>query len=119
MLRKIGKRLAIAASLGAMSGTAFATYTCQGTISGVSLNQSGTVTISSPASGLGTFYVCQVGSTMNGVGPEQCKAMLAMFYIARSSGQQVQWHFSDSLTCTSHPSWDWLSGWYFGPTLMD
>jgi hypothetical protein len=119
MIAQVCKRLSFALVLCAVSTAASANYTCQGTVTGVSLNQAGVVTVSSPSSGLPTFYVCQIGATTNGVGPEQCKAMLGMLYIARVSGQQVQWHFSDSLTCATHANWDWLSGWYFGPTIMD
>ena len=57
------------------SSPAWATYTCIGTIDGVALNPSGTVTVSSVTSGLPMFYVCQIGNTLNGVGPEQCKAI--------------------------------------------
>jgi hypothetical protein len=114
-IRRIGTTLVLMAS----SSAAFANYYCSGTVQTVSLNQSGIVTVSSPSSGLGTFYLCQIGATTNGIGPEQCKAMLSMLYLARATGQKVGFTFDDSLTCTTHPSWAWLSGWYYGPTLED
>lgn len=113
-IRRIGAALVLMTST-----SAFAAYECQGTIQSVSLNPSGVVTVHSPSSGLGVFYVCQIGSTTNGVGPEQCKAMLSLLYIARSTGQRVSFTFDDSLSCTTHPSWSWLTGWYYGPTLQD
>jgi hypothetical protein len=119
MFGQIIRRIGAASVLMASTSAAFANYACQGTIQSVSLNPSGVVTVHSPASGLGTFYICQIGSTTNGVGPEQCKAMLSLLYIARSTGQQVAFTFDDSLSCTTHPGWAWLTGWYYGPTLMD
>ena len=103
----------------AMTSTGVLAYGCQGPIASVALNPGGLVTVSSPASGLNTFYVCQIGATVNGVGPEQCKAILSMLYVARTTGQQVQWQFNDGLTCGQHGDWAYLTGWYFGPTLLD
>jgi hypothetical protein len=85
----------------------------------VALNPSGALTVTSIASGLNTFYVCQIGSTINGVGPEVCKAIYAQMLAAKTSGQTVQWYFSDALSCTTHPTWDWLTGWYYGPSLAN
>jgi len=114
LLRGVGLSCALA-----LPSAAFANYACAGLIDQVSLNQSGVVTVTSMDSGLGTFYVCQIGATTSGIGPEQCKAMYAMLLVARSSQQRIAWTFSDSLTCTTHPTWAWLSGWYYGPTVMD
>jgi hypothetical protein len=66
-------------------------------------------------------YLCEIEGTTasaNGsVTPEECKSMLAVLLVAQVSRQSVEVDFSDSLTCTSHPSWAWLAGWYFGPVL--
>jgi hypothetical protein len=112
-------RLAAAIVAMSLAAPAWANYVCQGTIDSVALNTGGTVTVQSTAAGLYPAFICAIGTTVNGVGPEQCKAILAMLITARTSGQQVQWYFSDGLTCTTHPAWAWLSGWYHGPVLMD
>lgn len=107
-------------SLALMSASpAFATYMCQGPIEAVALNPSGTVTVVSVASGLNTFYVCQIGSTTNGVTSEVCKAIYSQLLTAKATGQAVQWYFSDALSCTTHPNWDWLTGWYYGPSIVN
>ena len=97
------------------SATSWANYSCTGPIDWVALNQAGVVTVSSASSGLGVFYVCQIGTTTNNIGPEVCNAMFAQLTAARAMGTPVQWSFDDSLTCTTHPTWSWLSGWYYGP----
>ena len=118
LANSLGARLwVIVGLLGA--APAMANYTCQGVIDSVALNQAGTLTITSTSSGLNTFYVCQIANTFNGVGPEVCKAIYAQMLAARVSGQNVTWYFSDALSCTTHPVWDWLTGWYFGPQLAN
>lgn len=42
-----------------------------------------------------------------------------MLLTAQTSGKQIELWFNDSLTCTTHPAWAWLSGWYWGPRLHD
>ena len=99
------------------STPAWANYACLGTIDAVALNPGGIVTVTSNSSGPGVFYVCNIGSTANGVAPEQCKAIYASLLAARMSAQNVAWTFNDALTCTTHPTWSWLTGWYYGPEL--
>jgi hypothetical protein len=93
-------------------------YACAGTLDSINLNQGGIVTIGSASSGLGTFYVCEIGGTANGVTPDVCSAILASLIAAKEAGEQVQWQFNDSLTCQTHPQWAWLTGWYYGPSLL-
>lgn len=93
-------------------------YACQGTIDSVSLDPSGVVTVGSSSSGLGTFYVCQIGTTANGVSSEVCNSILASLIAAKAAGEQVQWQFNDSGSCTTHAQWAWLTGWYYGPSLL-
>lgn len=116
---KLKTALAALLSMGSIAGAPAAWgYACAGTLDGVYLNPNGVITVASTQSGLGTFYVCQVGATMNGVGPEVCNGILAQLIAAKEAGEQVQWQFNDSLTCTTHPQWAWLTGWYFGPGLQ-
>jgi hypothetical protein len=102
-----------------LAAPAWATYVCQGTIDSVALNASGVLTVTSTGAGFNSGYICQIGATRNGVGPEQCKAIYTLLLVARSTGQQVQWYYNDALTCSTHPSWADLTGWYYGPLLMD
>lgn len=93
-------------------------YACTGTLDSVYLNPSGVITVVSSSSGLGTFYVCEIGATANGVSAEVCNSILAQLIAAKEAGEQVQWQFNDSLTCQTHAQWSWLTGWYFGPGLL-
>jgi len=113
--RILAALFSIATAIGA--STAWA-YSCQGTLDSINLNPGGVITVGSVQSGLGTFYVCQIGATTNGVGPDVCNSILASLIAAKESGEQVQWQFNDSLTCTTHPQWAWLTGWYYGPSLL-
>lgn len=97
---------------------AFANYFCIGPLDDVNVSPSGVVVVTSRASGLLAVYLCQIGNTTNGVGPDQCKAILSALLAANATGQSVEWAFDDSLTCSTHPSWSWLTGWYFGPDVQ-
>ena len=111
---------AIVASL--ITLPAFANYSCSGTVDSVTVTPGTGVVIFSSSSGLGAVYLCQIENTTssaNGaVTPAQCKAFLSILMTANATGQQVQFAFSDTLTCTTHPSWATLTGWYFGPMLL-
>jgi hypothetical protein len=76
----------------------------------------------SSSAGLDAAYLCQLENTTNSangpVTPAQCKTLLSVLLVAQATRQQIQLAFSDELTCTTHPSWAWLTGWYFGPTLV-
>ena len=94
-------------------------YACQDVISQVALNPNGVVTVYSPGGGLNYAYVFQIGATSpNGVPSDQCKAILAALLAAKTTGGQVQWQYSDNLSCSTHPGWAWLTGWYYGPDLL-
>jgi hypothetical protein len=110
-----------------VASLAFATtYSCLGTIDFVSVSPTGTVTVSSASSGLGTFYPCSMTSTVNGVTVDTCKAILGVLMVAKSTGAQVGWWFNDSLSCNRTPyfggNWYWLSdpsgSWYYGPQVQ-
>ena len=96
---------------------AFANYLCQGVPTQVTVSPSGTVAVGS-AAGLSWVYLCSVNSTANGVDPAACKAILATLLTAQANSSTVTFWFSDSLTCTTHPDWSWLTGWYFGPSMQ-
>jgi hypothetical protein len=99
------------------SEASFATYSCTGTVDQVNVSPNGVVILASSAMGLTDVYLCQIGTTMNGVDTEPCKSILAVLLTAHATGAQIQLSFSDSLTCSTHPEWAWLTGWYYGPNL--
>jgi hypothetical protein len=90
-----------------------ANYTCTGTVDDLALTLDGVVVAS--IGPLRWVYLCQIGGSRNGVGSEACKAIYAHLLSAKTTGKQEMFWFSDSLTCTSHPTWQDLTGWYFGP----
>lgn len=91
-------------------------YTCTGSVAGATLDPAGRVYAESLA-GLSHTYVCQLGSYSNGVAPDACKAIYAMLVTAQLAQKNVTLWFNDGGSCTSHPAWSALSGWYFGPIL--
>lgn len=99
------------------SGAAFANYTCTGSVDQVNVSPTGVLVLVSSAMGLTDGYLCQIGTTMNGVDTDPCKAILAVLLTAHATGAQIDLSFSDSLTCSTHPAWAWLTGWYYGPNL--
>ena len=115
--RACWKAAATTAGLLAAS-TAQANYFCQGVVDQIDVSPSGLVTVDSAAAGLQFQYLCMIGTTTNGVSPDTCKSLLAVLTTAFITQQQVQWAFSDSLTCTTHPAWNWLAVWYWGPNLI-
>jgi hypothetical protein len=101
---------------------AWATYSCIGTIQRVGLSPGTAIVVLSTTSGLSDIYLCSIEtatSSANGtVTPEQCKTFLAMLLSAQASGAAVNLMFNDGLTCSTHPSWSWLTGWYYGPVIL-
>lgn len=118
--KRFGITLAITSTV--LSAPAFATYSCEGHVVNVGVAPGTGIVILTTDNGFGSVYICQVDTTSssaNGpVTPEQCKSFLAVFLAAQTTGQRIQFAFNDSLTCSTHPSWAWLGGWYFGPMLL-
>lgn len=114
---------AVGAVLGcSMCATSWASYSCTGTLDSVTVSPGTGWVIFSSSAGFGSVYLCLIEGTVNSangpVSPAQCKAYLALLLSAQASRQQVQFSFNDALTCTTHPSWAQLAGWYYGPLLM-
>ncbi len=101
---------------------ALASYSCEGHISALSVAPSTGIVVLSTDNGFGSVYICQVDATSssaNGpVSPTQCRAMLSVLLTAQTTGQRVQFAFNDSLTCSTHATWAWLAGWYYGPVIL-
>lgn len=92
-----------------------ATYSCFGTVTGLSITPGGVVVVSG-FGGLIDGDLCQLGATApNGYTADACKAAYAQLLVALNAGTQLRMDFNDNLTCTTQPSWGWLMGLYFGP----
>ena len=92
-----------------------ANYSCFGAVSGVSISNGGVVTVSG-FGGIQYGYICQIGaSAPNGISSDTCKAIYARLLVAEVTGQQLRVYFNDTLSCTTQPTWGWLTGLYFGP----
>lgn len=97
----------------AIPAVASANYSCSGTVDSLALNPSGVLTVS--IGSLQNVYLCQIGTTRNGVPSDVCKAIFAHLLSAKTTGKLVQLQFNDGLTCSTHASWSDLAGWYYGP----
>lgn len=107
------KKLVYGLALLVLPAIANANYSCAGTVNNLALNPDGVLTAT--IGSLQNVYLCQIGATRNGVSSDVCKAIFAHLLSARTTGTLVQLQFSDSLTCTTHPAWSNLTGWYYGP----
>jgi hypothetical protein len=97
------------------ASSAYANYFCAGPVLSVALSTGGIVTVNAPGAGLNSAYLCQIGTTANGIGPEVCNAIYGTLLSAHATSANVTFAYSDALTCTTHPAWTWLTGWYYGP----
>jgi hypothetical protein len=117
---RAGVTMALVAIAAAMP--TWANYSCVGTIDSVGVSPStGWVIFSSSSVGFGSVYLCLLEGTTtssNGnVTPGQCKVMFTLLQMAVATQEKIELDFSDSLTCTTHPSWAPLTGWYYGPVI--
>lgn len=117
---RAGMTAALVAIVSAMP--AWGNYSCVGTIDSVGVSPgTGWVIFSSSSDGFASVYLCLLEGTTatnNGnVSPGQCKTMLGTLQIAVATQQKIELDFSDSLSCTTHPAWAQLTGWYYGPVL--
>jgi hypothetical protein len=107
------------AILAASTAASAATYTCTGPVVGLAIGPSGIITAESIA-GIQWPYICYVKSdgALNTTG-EICKSIYAMLLATQTSGKSVRLWFNDDLSCSTHPAWANLTGWYFGPVMLD
>lgn len=103
--------------LALICGAANANYTCTGPVMGVEMGLDGEVNAETIAGTLTWTSLCSVETTENSIAPDACKAIYTTLLAAQLSGQPVTLWFNDNLTCTTHPSWTLLTGWYFGPAV--
>lgn len=107
------KLLAAVVGSGATSLASASAYACIGTLDFVSVTRTGTVTVSSPSSGLMTFYPCSLTSTVNGVDGGYLQSDAFGPDVGQSDGAQVGWWFNDSIGC-DQASFNG-SNWYYRP----
>lgn len=111
---RLGRFFAVLA-LVSVSTWAQANYTCLGTVQ-VTVAPQGVVAVTG-VGGLLNVYLCNLTIPINGVQPVACQGIYAMLLSAQKNAKTVYLWFNDALTCTTHPAWDWLTGWYWGPML--
>lgn len=111
----------LACAISIISVSASASYICEGNVEGVTLNpKSGSVVVENLA-GLRWVRLCSVSQIINGIPAESCKAIYSLLLTAQSTNKGVVMWFNDDKSCTSsdHPPWQDLTGWYFGPKLIN
>ena len=112
----------IAILLTFLSTNAFATYTCEGVVEGVSINPKNGRVLVEKIGDIIWVELCSVESEYNYVNPETCKGIYSLLLTAQSSKKKVMLWFDDEdsgMNCSNHPNWQALTGWYFGPKLVD
>jgi hypothetical protein len=83
-----------------------ANYFCTGNLNWVSMGADGTVWVAGPGGLPNAVNLCNVNTTAsNNVQPQVCKSWYALLLAADLAGQQVGIDFSDSLTCSTQPTW--------------
>jgi len=97
---------------------AHANYFCEGKVHHVAVGPGGQVTVHADP-GFHWDYLCSVTTATNGVSVDACKAIFSALLTAQATDKTVQWAFNDSLSCTTHPDWQYLTGWYWGPVVLE
>lgn len=97
------------------------TYTCTGPVLGVTVNPDGLV-VAEQVAGIGWAYLCRLGATYNGVTPDACKGIHASLLVAQLTQKDVMLWFNDGATggsCNTRSVFAPLTGWYFGPRVVN
>jgi hypothetical protein len=95
-------------------GTASANYFCTGTVTSVAVQPNGTVMVTG-IQGLDSAALCNISTTANNISPDLCRTIYATLLTAKLTNRPVTFAYDDALTCSTHPAWATLTGWYFGP----
>jgi hypothetical protein len=109
---KVTTRFALLTLLGVTS--AHAAYFCTGTVTSVAVATNGTVTVTG-IQGLESAALCNITGTANSITPELCRTIYATLLTAKLTNRPVTFAYNDALSCSTHPAWGVLTGWYFGP----
>lgn len=114
-------KIIIGLFLSVVSTCLSAAYTCSGPVSGLATSPNGDVFAESLA-GLSWPHLCNLTAVVNGIPVPTCEAIYSMLLTAQVSKKEVILWFNDEATggsCQSHTPWAELTGWYFGPQLLD
>ena len=119
MIKGIGRAagLAMLLSVVGLGQSAFAYTACGGPLDWVAVIPDGRVAVQQSSAQMTTVYVCQIGGTYNGIGPDACKAILSLLLSAYTSGKTVSWFFSDPNTCANQSAYQPMVGMYWGPVI--
>ncbi|MCW8091647.1 hypothetical protein [Alteromonas sp. ASW11-130] len=111
----IGLILAVA------SYSANANYQCDGGVDGVTIEPKTGVVFAQNVGGFIWPRLCSVTHEYNGIPPESCKLVYSTLLAAQTTNKEVRLWFNDEKDCSleSHPSWQQLTGWYFGPSIRN
>ncbi|MBW8184278.1 hypothetical protein [Shewanella nanhaiensis] len=114
-------RILLILSIWSISCVVSAAYICQGKVSGVSLGPKNGQLLAERIGPLSWPVLCSVSVDQNGVDTETCKVIFSTLIAAQMSQKDVTLWFNDGKDCStdSHTPWGWLTGWYFGPKLVD
>jgi hypothetical protein len=116
-MREFILRISVLTLMTSLAGEAHANYFCEGKVHHVAVGPGGQVTLYADP-GFRWDYLCSVTTATNGVSVDACKVIFSALLTAQATDATVQWAFSDSLTCTTHPDWQYLTGWYWGPVVL-
>ncbi|MFN3014561.1 hypothetical protein ACK1CN_01355 [Vibrio coralliilyticus] len=105
--------------LALISTNALAAYTCSGYVKGVSIEAKTGDVIVEQIGPLKWPRMCKVDNEHDGISADACKAVYSTLLAAQTSKKQVTLWFNDSKSCTEQVEWQWIPGWYFGPSLRD
>lgn len=104
----------------ALSTNSWATYSCSGPVGGLGIEPATGDVIVESLAGLAWPRLCSVSRSANGIDPQACKTVYSALLTAQTTGKSVNLWFDDDVSggnCGTHPSWQFLEGWYFGPKL--
>ncbi|CCN35785.1 conserved hypothetical protein [Vibrio nigripulchritudo SO65] len=97
-----------------------ANYTCSGKVTGVSIDaKSGDVLVER----IGPLIwprLCKVDNEVHGISADACKTVYSTLLTAQTTNKEVVMWFNDGKSCeTTAKPWQWITGWYFGPKLVN
>jgi hypothetical protein len=104
---------------------ATAAYTCAGKVTLLQHGPEGDVTINLRGEGVTLDYVriCNVTFAVGSIQPAHCKSILALLMTAQVTDRPLTFWFDITYSgppkCSNadHPSWTYLTGWYWGPAM--
>ena len=101
--------------LAALSAQAHATYTCSGTVKGVSVEPTtGDVLAESIGTSMSWPRFCSLRQDSNGITTAGCKAVYTALLTAQASGRSVTvWVNGPTASCGALPAWNFVEGFYF------